>query len=113
MYPEVCDGIGCFPGPTYYIHVDPSITHKQTPCQPVPVQLKEPFKHKIDDVLQCKLDECFDKIEQVIITADDIMIVCYKPDDSDHDQVFHPCCKQPRSVMLNSTMTSFNTNKMK
>ena len=26
--------------------------------------------------------------EQVIIIADDIMIVCYKPDHSDHDQTF-------------------------
>ena len=39
-------------------------------------------------VFQCKLDECFGKIEQVIIIADDIMIVGYKPDHSDHDQAF-------------------------
>ena len=37
------------------------------------------------DVFQCKLDECFGKVEQVIIIADDIMIVGYKPDHSDHD----------------------------
>ena len=40
------------------------------------------------DVFQHKLDECFGKIEQVIITADDIMIVSYMPDHSDHDQAF-------------------------
>ena len=40
------------------------------------------------DVFQCKLDGCFGKIEQVIIIADDIMIVAYKPDHSDHDQAF-------------------------
>ena len=40
------------------------------------------------DVFQCKLDECFDKIEQVIIIADDILIVGYKPDHSDYDHVF-------------------------
>ena len=40
------------------------------------------------DVFQHKLDKCFGKIEQVIIIADDIMIVGYKPDHSDHDQVF-------------------------
>ena len=40
------------------------------------------------DVFQCKLDECFGKIQQVIIIADDIMIVGYKPDHSDHDQTF-------------------------
>ena len=40
------------------------------------------------DVFQCKLDECFGKIEQVIIIADDIMIVGYKPDHSDYVQAF-------------------------
>ena len=34
------------------------------------------------DVFQCKLDECFGEIEQVIIIADDIRIVAYKPDHS-------------------------------
>ena len=42
----------------------------------------------VGDVFQHKLDESFGKIEQVIIIADDIMIVGYKPDHSDHDQVF-------------------------
>ena len=40
------------------------------------------------EVLQHKLDECFGKIEQIIIIADDIMIVGYKSDRSDHDQAF-------------------------
>ena len=40
------------------------------------------------DVFQHRLDECFGKIEQVIITSDDIMIVGYKPDHSDHDLAF-------------------------
>ena len=40
------------------------------------------------DVFQHKLDEFFGKIEQVIVIADDIMIGGYKPDHSDHDQVF-------------------------
>ena len=40
------------------------------------------------DVFQSKLDECFGKLDQVIITADDIMIAGYKPDHSDHDQAF-------------------------
>ena len=37
------------------------------------------------DVFQHKLDEYFGKIKQVIIIADDIMIVDYKPDHSDCD----------------------------
>ena len=37
------------------------------------------------DVFQCKLDQCFDKIKQVIVIADDIMIVGKKPNHSKHD----------------------------
>ena len=51
-YSDVFDVIGCFPGPLYHIQVDPSDTPKQTPCQPVPVHLKEPFKQEIDKMLQ-------------------------------------------------------------
>ena len=40
------------------------------------------------DVFQRNLDECFGKLKQVIILADDIMVVVYKPDLSDHDQAF-------------------------
>ena len=40
------------------------------------------------DVFQQKLDECFGKLKQVIIIDDDIMVVGYKPDHSDHDQAF-------------------------
>ena len=39
-----------------------------------------------DDVFQQKLDPCFRKIKQVIVVADDIMIVGKKPNHSDHDQ---------------------------
>ena len=38
------------------------------------------------DVFQCKLDQCFGKIRQVIVTADDIIIVAYKQNHGDHDQ---------------------------
>ena len=31
------------------------------------------------DVFQCKLDQCFGKIKQVIVIADDIIIVSKKP----------------------------------
>ena len=40
------------------------------------------------DMFQRKLDESFGRLKQVIIIADDIMVVGYKPDHSDHDQVF-------------------------
>ena len=48
-----------------------------------------PFGAKVaTDVFQCKLDECFGKLKQVVIIADDIMIVGYKPDHSNQDQPF-------------------------
>ena len=39
----------------------------------------------VGDVLQCKLDQCFVKIDQVIVNADDIMIVGKKQKHRDHD----------------------------
>ena len=32
QYPELFEGIGQFPGEPYHIHMNPSITPKQTPC---------------------------------------------------------------------------------
>ena len=40
------------------------------------------------DVFQRMLDEWFGKLKQVIIIADDIMVVGYKPHHSDHNQAF-------------------------
>ena len=37
------------------------------------------------DVFQCKLDEIFGKLKNVMCIADDIMVVGYKDDHSDHD----------------------------
>ena len=49
---DMFDGTGYFPGPQYHIQVDPSVMPKQTPCQPIPVHLKESFKQEIDKMLQ-------------------------------------------------------------
>ena len=38
------------------------------------------------DVFQCKLDQCFGYMKNVIVIVDDIMIVGKKPSHSDHDQ---------------------------
>ena len=51
-YPHVFDGIGCFPGPPYHLQLDPNVTPKQTPCQPIPVHLKEAFKQEINKMLK-------------------------------------------------------------
>ena len=52
QYPDVFEEIGKFLGPPYTIPLDPSVPPKQTPCQPVPVHLKENFKKEIDKMLQ-------------------------------------------------------------
>ena len=51
-YSDVFDGFGCFPGSPYHIQLDPSIILMQTPCQPIPVHLKEAFKQEIDKMLK-------------------------------------------------------------
>ena len=38
------------------------------------------------DVFQHKLNQCFGHIKQVMVIADDIMIVGEKPSHSNHDQ---------------------------
>ena len=52
QYPDVFEEMGKFPGPQYTIHLKPSIQPKQTPCQPVPIHLKESFKKDLDKMLQ-------------------------------------------------------------
>ena len=62
---------------------------------------------------QCKLDECFGKIEQVIIIANDIMIVGYKPDHSDHGQAFTTLLQTAKkcNVKLNYDKLQYKQNE--
>ena len=55
------------------------------------------------DVFQHKLDECFGHIPNVIVIADDIMIVRKKPDYKDHDQALTSLLETARhcNVRLN------------
>ena len=55
------------------------------------------------DVFQCKLDQCFDKIKQVIVIDDDIMIMGKKPNHSGHDQALKTLLETARNcnVQLN------------
>ena len=66
------------------------------------------------DVFQCKLDEYFGKIDQLIIIADDIMIVGYKPDHSDHDQAFTALLQttQKCNVKLNYDKLQYKLNEV-
>ena len=50
------------------------------------------------DVFQCKLDQCFGKIKQVIVIADDIMIVGKKPNHNDHDQALTTLLETARRI---------------
>ena len=52
-YPDGFEGIGKFPGPPYHIHVDPSVTPKQTLCRPIPIHLKDAFQK--ESARYCKL----------------------------------------------------------
>ena len=66
------------------------------------------------DVFQCKLDECFGKIEQVIRIADDIIIVDYKADHSDHDQAFTTLLQTAKqwNVKLNYDKLQYKQNEV-
>ena len=66
------------------------------------------------DVFQHKLDEYFGKIEQVIIIADDIMIMGNKPDHSDHDQAFTTLLQTAKqcNVKLNYDKFQYKQNEV-
>ena len=55
------------------------------------------------DLFQCKLDQCFGHIKQVIVLVDDIMIVGKKPNCSNHDQALTTLLETTRkcNVQLN------------
>ena len=55
------------------------------------------------DVFQHKLDQCFGHLKNVIVIADDIMIVGKKPSHSDHDQALRTLLETARrcNVQLN------------
>ena len=52
------------------------------------------------DVFQCRLDQCFQKIKQVKVIADDIMIVGKKPNHSDHDQALKTLLETAKRIYM-------------
>ena len=56
-----------------------------------------------EDVFQCKLDECFGHIPNMIVIADDIMVVGKQPKHKDHDQALTTLLETARkcNVRLN------------
>ena len=68
----------------------------------------------VGDVFQRKLDQCFGHLQNVIVIADDIMIVGKQPNHKDHDIALTKLLTMlPENAMSTSTMTSCNTNKQK
>ena len=55
QYPELFKGIGQFPGQPYHIHINLSITPKQTPCRPIPFHLKQTFRQEIEKRLTARV----------------------------------------------------------
>ena len=51
-YPDVFQGVGKFLGADYHIQIDSSVPPKQTPCQPIPIHLKEMFQQELNKMLQ-------------------------------------------------------------
>ena len=66
------------------------------------------------NVFQRKLDECFGKLKQVVIIADDIVVVGYKPDHSDQDQVFTSLLQtaQKCNIKLNYDKLQYKKDKV-
>ena len=63
-----------------------------------------PFGETMEgDVFQCKLDQCFGYIKQVILIADSILIVGKKPNHINHDQALTTLLETARrcNVWLN------------
>ena len=56
-YLDVFEDICRFPGPPYHIQVDPNIMPKQTPCSPVPADLKETFKKRSGQEAQSRYNQ--------------------------------------------------------
>ena len=66
------------------------------------------------DVFERKLDECFDTLKQVIIITNDIMVVRYKPNHSDHDQAFTSLLQTAKkcNVKLNFDKLQYKYNEV-
>ena len=60
------------------------------------------------DVFQCKLDECFGHIKNLIVIADDVMIVGRNENHKDHDIAFTTLLHTARKCNV-----KLNYNKLK
>ena len=65
------------------------------------------------DVFQCKLDECFGHIPNVIVIVSDIMILGKKPDHKDHDQTLASLLETARDCNVRLNYKKSNTSSWK
>ena len=73
-----------------------------------------PFRATVaQDVFQCKLEECFGHLKNVIVIADDIMIVGKKPSHSDHDQALTTLLETAGKCNVKLTVRSCNIRSKK
>ena len=63
------------------------------------------------DLFQHKLDQCFGKIDQVIIIADDIMIVGKKKNHRDHDVALTTLLEMTRKCNVNLNIDKLQYKK--
>ena len=66
------------------------------------------------DVFQCKLDECFGYIKNLIVIADDIMVIGRKHNHKDHDLAFTTLLQSARkcNVKLNFEKLQYKCMKV-
>ena len=65
------------------------------------------------DGFQCKLDECFGHIPNVIVIADDIMVVGKHPNHKDHDQALTTLPETAKNATSGLIMRNYSTSKIK
>ena len=64
------------------------------------------------DVFRCKLDQCFGKIDQVIVIVDDIMIVGKKQNHRDHDITLTTILETARKCNVNLNFDKLQYKKI-
>ena len=67
----------------------------------------------VGDVFHCKVDQCFGHLKNVIVIADDIMIVGKKPSHSNHDQALTTLLETARkcNAQLNYEKLQYKSKK--
>ena len=65
------------------------------------------------DVFQRKLDQCFGHLENVIVIANDIMVVGKQPNHKDHDMALTKLLDTARECNVCLNYDNYSTNEQK